>query len=88
MQGYEEFGLRYDESSETWKIITSTNLSASNIFSTGNAGDATDANLDASWWFKCTNDGATYTVTYRQLEYIFESESQNKFHYARLGLKK
>ncbi len=81
VQGYEEFGLRYDESSETWKIITSTNLSASNIFSTGNAGDATDANLDASWWFKFTNDGATYTVTYRQLEYIFESESQNKFHY-------
>jgi len=81
VQGYEEFGLRYDESSETWKIITSTNLSASAIFSTGNAGDATDANLDASWWFKFTNDGATYTVTYRQLEYIFESESQNKFHY-------
>tara|TARA_R100001591_G_scaffold110386_1_gene121284 strand:- start:730 stop:3018 length:2289 start_codon:yes stop_codon:yes gene_type:complete len=81
VQGFEEFGLRYDESSETWKIITSTNLSASNIFSTGNAGDSTDANLDASWWFKFTNDGATYTVTYRQLEYIFESESQNKFHY-------
>ena len=81
VQGFEEFGLRYDESSETWKVITSTNLSASNIFSTGNAGDATDANLDASWWFKFTNDGATYTVTFRKLEYIFESESQNKFHY-------
>jgi hypothetical protein len=81
VQGYEEFGLRYDESSETWKVITSTNLSASSIFSTGNAGDTTDTNLDASWWFKFTNDGATYTVTYRQLEYIFESESQNKFHY-------
>jgi hypothetical protein len=37
--------------------------------------------LDASWWFKFTNDGNTYTVTYRSLDYIFESESQNRFHY-------
>jgi hypothetical protein len=51
------------------------------VFSLSNTGDATDTNLDASWWFKFTNDGNTYTVTYRKLEYIFESESQNKFHY-------
>ena len=38
-------------------------------------------NLDASWFFKFTNDGNTYTVQYRKLDYIFESESQNKFHY-------
>ena len=38
-------------------------------------------NLDASWWFKFTNDGNTYTVTYRSLDYVFESEGQNKFHY-------
>jgi hypothetical protein len=66
---------------ETWKVITSTNLSASSVFSIGNAGDVTGTNLDASWWFKFTNDGNTYTVTYRKLDYIFESESQNKFHY-------
>lgn len=78
---YENFGLRYDTDSETWKVITSTNLSASNVFSLGNTGDVTDANLDASWWFKFANDGSTYTVTYRSLEYIFESEGQNKFHY-------
>ena len=81
IEAYENFGLRYDIDSETWKVITSTNLSASNVFSLGNTGDVTDANLDASWWFKFTNDGSTYTVTYRSLEYIFESEAQNKFHY-------
>ncbi len=81
VEDYEEFGLRYDQSTETWKIITSTNLSASSVFDIGNAGDTTDANLDASWWFKFTNDGATYTVTYRKLDYVFESEAQNKFHY-------
>ena len=81
IEAYEEFGLRYDVNTETWKVITSTNLSTSDVFSLSNTGDATDTNLDASWWFKFTNDGNTYTVTYRKLEYIFESESQNKFHY-------
>jgi len=81
IEAYEEFGLRYDVDSETWKVITSTNLSTSNVFSLGNTGSATGTNADASWWFKFTNDGNTYTVQYRKLDYVFESESQNKFHY-------
>jgi len=81
IEAYEEFGLRYDIDTETWKVITSTNLSTSSVFSLDNTGDTTGTNLDASWWFKFTNDGNTYTVTYRRLDYVFESESQNKFHF-------
>ena len=81
IEAYEEFGLRYDVDSETWKVITSTNLSASAVFSLANAGSTTGTNADASWWFKFTNDGNTYTVQYRKLDYIFESEGQNKFHF-------
>ena len=81
IEGYEEFGLRYDYDSETWKVITSTNLSTSSVFDTAGAGSALGTNQDASWWFKFTNDGNTYTVMYRKLDYIFESEGQNKFHY-------
>src|SRR5210317_28277 len=81
IEAYEEFGLRYDVDTETWKVITSTNLSTSAVFSLANTGNASGTNLDASWWFKFTNDGNTYTVTYRKLDYIFESESQNKFHF-------
>jgi hypothetical protein len=81
IEAYEEFGLRYDTDSETWKVITSTNLSTGSVFSLGNTGSTTGTNADASWWFKFTNDGNTYTVQYRKLDYIFESESQNKFHY-------
>ena len=81
IESYEEFGLRYDEENEEWKVITSANLSASNIFSLNYTGDVTASNLDASWFFKFTNDGNTYTITYRSLKYIFESEGQNKFHY-------
>ena len=32
IEAYEEFGLRYDVDSETWKVITSTNLSTSTVF--------------------------------------------------------
>ena len=81
VEAYEEFGLRYDVDNEVWKVITATNLSASSVFSTAREGDISGTNLDASWWFKFTNDGNTYTVIYRSLDYIFESESQNKFHY-------
>ena len=81
IDAYEEFGLRYDQDSETWKVITSTNLSTSEIFSLSDAGSTSNGNLDASWWFKFTNDGNTYTAFYRKLDYIFESVGQNKFHY-------
>ena len=81
IEAYEEFGLRYDQDAGEWKVITSTNLSASTVFGTAGAGSVAGTNLDASWWFKFTNDGNTYTVSYRKLDYIFESESQNKFHY-------
>jgi hypothetical protein len=81
IEAYEEFGMRYDVDTETWKVITATNLSTSAVFNLANTGDTTGTNLDASWWFKFTNDGNTYTVTYRRLDYIFESESQNKFHF-------
>ena len=82
VEAFEEFGIRYDEAAEEWKVITATNLSSSNIFDLTNKGSTSGTNLDASWWFKFTNDGNTYTVTYRSLDYIFESESQNKFHYS------
>jgi hypothetical protein len=81
IEAYEEFGLRYDQDAAEWKVITSTNLSASSVFGTAGAGSTAGTNLDASWWFKFTNDGNTYTVVYRKLDYVFESEGQNKFHY-------
>ena len=81
IENHETFGLRFNLDDQTWKVITTTNLSSSSVFSLSNAGSTAGTNLDASWWFKFTTDGNTYTVTYRSLDYIFESESQNKFHY-------
>ena len=81
IETFEDFGLRYDEVIGEWKVITSQNLNNSLVFSLGNTGDSSNTNQDASWWFKFTNDGNTYTVEYRSLDYIFESKSQNKFYF-------
>jgi len=78
---YEQFGLRYDEETAQWKIITAANLSSSSTFSLTYAGDTTSSSRDASWWFKFSTDGNTYTVIYRALDYIFESAGDNKFHF-------
>jgi len=81
MEAYEEFGLRFDEEDSVWRIVTGANLSSSAIFALDDAGDITQNNLDASWWFRFTTDGAIYTVTYRALHYIFESKKDNKFYF-------
>jgi len=81
INAFEEFALRFNEETGEWIVITSSNLSASTSFDLTSAGDSTNTNKDQSWFFKFTNDGNTYTVTYRSLAYIFESEKQNKFHY-------
>ena len=57
INAFEEFGLRFNEDSGEWVVITSANLSSSNTFSLTNAGDSTATNLDASWFYKFTNDG-------------------------------
>ena len=81
IESYQDFGLRYNDEAEEWRVITTSNLSTSSVFSLANTGDTSGTNIDASWWFKFINDGNTYTVTYRKMDYIFESEAQNKFHY-------
>jgi hypothetical protein len=78
---YKTFGLRYDYESQTWVIITATNLNQATTFSTSKAGDTTNLNQDNSWFFLFTNDGSTYTVNYRSLAYIFESLLETRFYF-------
>ena len=44
-------------------------------------GDTTGANLDNSWLFNFETNGVSYTVTHRSTEYLFESQSRNKFYF-------
>ena len=82
IQAYNDFGLRYDQSTMTWKLITSQNLaSTSAAFSLTHAGDTAGQGLDASWLISCNYNNGLYTVTYRGLKYVFQSAGQTTFYF-------
>jgi len=78
---YNNFGIRYDVATRKWHVIDENNLNVYGVFSTGKTGDTSNQQLDASWLIKCTTDGATYTITYRGLRYVFESKKEVRFFY-------
>ena len=75
------FGLRYDINLRQWRVIVETNLSILGDFSTGKTGDTTNQQLDASWLLLFETDGEKYTITYRSLRYIFESDEEIRFYF-------
>lgn len=78
---YKNFGLRYDIVTRTWNIIQERNLNLLSVWSLGKAGDNTGQKLDSSWLMAFENDGEKYTVSYRGLEYYFESITENRFFF-------
>ena len=75
------FGLRYDVEEKNWKIIFEVNLDTASNFSLGKAGDNSNQQLDASWLILFTTDTEYYTVKFRLLRYIFESDKQLRFYF-------
>ena len=75
------FGLRYDVEDRNWKIIFEVNLSTSSDFSLGKQGDNSNQQLDSSWLVLFTTDTEYYTVQFRLLRYIFESDTQVRFFF-------
>ena len=84
---YRNFGLGYDSlgtitgTAGTWYIITSTNLAQDSAWSQTNAGNTSGAGLDASWLVQFVTNGVSYTVTSRQLDYLWASVVQTRFFY-------
>ena len=74
-----KFGLRYDATTQTWKIIFEANINSTSLFSLSNQGSAASA-LDSSWLLIFTTDNEYYTITTRQQRYIFESDKQVRFY--------
>ena len=82
IQSYNNFGLRYDQVNRTWALITSQNLSSSTSpFSLTHTGDTTGQGLDASWLISFNYSNGLYTVSYRGLQYIFQSAGQTTFYF-------
>jgi hypothetical protein len=75
------FGIGYDNTTATWYLISSTNLSSSETFSLIDAQNTAGVNLDASWLIKFVTNGDTYTVTARSLNYLFASVIQTRFFF-------
>jgi hypothetical protein len=75
------FGLRYDGATQSWQIIFETNLNQTSAFNLGKQGDASNTNQDSSWMLLFTTDNETYTITTRQLQYVFESDAEISFYF-------
>jgi hypothetical protein len=75
------FGLRYDYTTTSWKIITSTNLNLSGAFNVGTTGDSSNTNFDSSWIIAFVREVDSYTIRIRNLEYVFGSINQNRFYF-------
>jgi len=75
------FGLRFDLTTSTWKIITAPNIDLVNAFALGKAGDTTNNNVDTSWLLSFTKEADEYKIRVRVLNYIFGSLEQNRFYY-------
>ena len=78
---YRNFGLGYNNLTNEWYVITSTNLAVDAAWSQTFAGSTAGANLDASWFVQFVTDGDTYTVTTRALNYYFGSVLQTRFFF-------
>lgn len=78
---YKTFGLRYSQTNGEWRLVTENNLNTFSPFSTGKTGDSSNQQLDASWLLLFNTDGEQYTITYRGMRYVFESDEQIRFYY-------
>lgn len=75
------FGLRFDQQTQEWKLITAPNLSAeTDEFSFANAGDTSLANLDSSWLVRMDFEEDGWKLTSRGLRYTFESKKDVRFY--------
>lgn len=81
VQAYEDFGLRYDDETSAWKLIFPQDLSADGAFDLSYAGDTSGQGKDSSWLIKFKTSGQSYTVEYRGLNYVFESEKETNFYF-------
>ena len=75
------FGLRYDVAARDWVVIDENNLNVYADFSMGKTGDISNQQLDASWLLLFTTDTELYTVTYKGVRYVFESDKEIRFYY-------
>lgn len=81
ISSYSEFGLRYNQATRLWTVVTAQNINLTSPFSQTNQGDTAGLNRDSSWMLAFTVTGKIYNVQIRGLSYIFESVKETKFYF-------
>ena len=81
------FGLRYDQLYDRWKIIKTDNLNSVDNFSSANAGSTTASYNDASWLIRLeySPTTATWSAIVRRDQTVFGSSNQITFQNQRFG---
>ena len=77
----QNFGIGYNNLTNTWYVITSNNLAENAAFSLTYQQNTSGTNLDASWLVQATYNGSSYTVESRALDYFFGSVLQTRFFF-------
>lgn len=75
------FGLRFDISSQEWKLITLDNLNVFGNFDLSRAGSSTSQQADSSWLLLFEPNDKVYTITTRSSKFTFESPNEIRFFF-------
>lgn len=78
---YKDYALRYNVDNRAWTLVLAADINTVDDFATGKAGDVSGQNLDSSWLLYFKTNGETYTITHRNLRYVFESAEEIRFFF-------
>ena len=79
LQSYQNIGLRYDIDTQAWQVILPQDLNLTAAFNTNR--DVTGTGSDSSWLVAFAYNGINYNLTYRGLQYVFQSAAETRFYF-------
>ena len=81
------FGLRYDATSQEWKIVNSSDMVTSSLVNNNPSswnrtyeGDTNGTGLDNSWIIRLNYNSSEWEIITRKTRYVFGSDAQIKFN--------
>ena len=80
LQSYQNIGLTYNVSTQSWQVILPQDLSLG-AFSLDHQGDVTSAGLDSSWLLAFTYNGINYNLSHRGTQYVVQSLGETRFYF-------
>ena len=81
ISSYTEFGIRYNQTTRQWVVVSAQDIDTTSDFSQINEGANLGLNNDSSWMLNFTVNGTIYTVETRGLSYIFQSVNETQFYF-------